>query len=59
LLAKELITDNVPFYGLRTKGQTALNWMELFRISHLPVVKEEEYLGLISDKIIYDFNLNG
>lgn len=38
-------------------GQTALNWMDLFKVSHLPVVKNSEYIGLISDKYIYDNNL--
>jgi acetoin utilization protein AcuB len=32
--------------------------MELFKVSHLPVVKDDEYLGLISDKFIGDLNLN-
>lgn len=32
--------------------------MEIFRISHLPVVDNHEYLGLIADKTIYDLNLN-
>lgn len=32
--------------------------MEIFRISHLPVVDNHQYLGLISDKSIYDLNLN-
>jgi CBS domain-containing protein len=31
--------------------------MEIFRISHLPVVGGHEYVGLISDKSIYDLNL--
>jgi len=31
--------------------------MEIFRISHLPVVDDHEYIGLISDKSIYDLNL--
>ncbi len=31
--------------------------MEIFRISHLPVVDNHEYVGLISDKSIYDLNL--
>ena len=31
--------------------------MESFRISHLPLVRGKEYLGLISDKDIYDFDL--
>jgi acetoin utilization protein AcuB len=58
LLAKELITDIIPVLKPEDKGQTALNLMDTFRVSHLPVVKEDEYLGLISDKFIYDLNLN-
>lgn len=32
--------------------------MEIFRISHLALVDNHEYLGLIADKTIYDLNLN-
>jgi predicted transcriptional regulator len=31
--------------------------MEIFRISHLPVVDGKRLLGVISDKIIYDLNI--
>lgn len=31
----------------------ALNWMELFRVSHLPMAKGETYLGLVADELIY------
>ena len=57
MLAKELITVDVPVLRPEDTGSAALNLMELFRLSHLPVVKEDEYLGLISDKIIDDLNL--
>jgi CBS domain-containing protein len=30
--------------------------MEIFRISHLPIVNNQEFLGLISDTDIYDMN---
>ena len=30
--------------------------MEIFRVSHLPIVNEHDYLGLISDSDIYDLN---
>ncbi|WP_423127301.1 CBS domain-containing protein [Gaoshiqia sp. Z1-71] len=56
-MAKELISDVIPSLRLTDNGQKALNWMEIFRISHLPVVDNHEYLGLISDKSIYDLNL--
>lgn len=31
--------------------------MDVFRVSHIPVVDDSKYLGLLSDKIIYDLNL--
>jgi CBS domain-containing protein len=58
LLASELISDVIPSLRLTDTGQKALNWMEIFRISHLPIVDNHRYVGLISDKTIYDLNLN-
>ena len=57
MLAKELISDVVPVIRTSETGTKALNWMEIFRISHLPVVNNEDFLGLISDTDIYDLNL--
>ena len=31
--------------------------MEVFRVSHLPIVNNQEFLGLISDTDIYDLNM--
>ncbi len=31
--------------------------MDVFRISHLPVVEGRHYYGLVSDKMVYDLNL--
>lgn len=39
------------------KGKKALNAMDVYRVSHIPVVNGSKYLGLVSDKIIYDLNL--
>ncbi len=57
MLAKELISDVVPVIRTSETGNKALSWMEIFRISHLPVVNNEDFLGLISDTDIYDLNL--
>lgn len=56
MLAKNLISDVVP--GLKTSdtGVQALNWMEIFRVKHLPIVNHKQFLGLISDQDIYDLN---
>lgn len=56
MLAKELISDVVSALKTSDSGQTALNWMDVFRISHLPIVNNHDFLGLISDTDIYDLN---
>ena len=58
MLAKNLISEAVPVIKLSDTGQKALACMEIFRISHLPVVQEKAYIGLISDRFIEDLNLN-
>lgn len=57
MLAKELISDVVPSLKTSDTGVKALSYMEVFRISHLPIVNHFEFLGLISDKDIYDLNM--
>jgi acetoin utilization protein AcuB len=54
--AKDLISEVIPSLKTSDTGQTALNWMEIFRISHLPIVNNQDFLGLISDTDIYDMN---
>jgi Mg/Co/Ni transporter MgtE len=56
MVAKDLISEVIPALKTSDIGQTALNWMEIFRISHLPIVNNQEFLGLISDADIYDMN---
>lgn len=56
MVAKDLISDVVPPLKTSDSGQTALNLMEIFRISHLPIVNNMDFLGLISDSDIYDMN---
>lgn len=57
MIAKHLISDVVPALRKTDKGQKALNLMDVFRISHLPLVDDDQYLGIISDKMIYDLDL--
>ena len=56
MIAKDLISEVIPSLKTSDTGQTALNWMEIFRISHLPIVNNLDFLGLISDTDIYDMN---
>jgi len=59
MVAKDLISEVIPSLKTSDLGQTALNWMEIFRVSHLPIVNNQDFLGLISDVDIYDMNQPG
>ncbi len=56
MLAKDLLSEVVPALRTSDTGLDALGWMETFRVSHLPIVNNRVFLGLISDSDIYDFN---
>ena len=57
MLAENLISDVVISVKSSENGQIALNLMDLYRVSHIPVVDDSEYLGLVSDKLIFDLNI--
>jgi CBS domain-containing protein len=57
LLAEKLISDSLTSVKSTDKGKKALNSMDVYRVSHIPVVNGSKYMGLVSDKIIYDLNL--
>jgi predicted transcriptional regulator len=56
MLAHELITDEVPPLKPTDTGKKVLDWMEDFRISHLPVVNKKEFIGLVSYSDLLDIN---
>ena len=53
MIASEMISNVVPVLKRTDTCMQALNWMELFRVSHLPVVEDGRYIGLLSDEAIY------
>lgn len=57
MLAEKLISDSLTSVNSAETGRKALNHMDVYRVSHIPVVNESKYLGLVSDKLIYDLNL--
>jgi predicted transcriptional regulator len=57
MLAQDLITDEIPPLKTSDTGLMAINWMDEFKVSHLPIVHNNEYLGLISDTDILDMNI--
>ncbi len=56
MIAKNLITDGIMPLKTSDTGRTALSWMEEYKVSHLPIVNNQEFLGLISELDIYDLD---
>lgn len=56
MLAKDLISVEIPSVKTSDTGKTALQLMEYYRISHIPIVNHLDFLGLISESDIYDQN---
>lgn len=54
--ALELISDNIPALKTSDTGEEALNMMELFRVSHLPIINTNMLLGIVADEDIYNLS---
>ena len=52
--AFELISEEIPPLKHTDTGDVALQWMEEFKVSHLPVLKNENFVGLVSESDLYD-----
>lgn len=56
MIARELITNDVPPIRSTETVEKALNWLDEFKVTHLAVVDGTEYLGLVSEDILFDAN---
>lgn len=56
MLAQDLMTDDIPPLKTSDSGVKALAWMDELRVSHLPIVNNVAFLGLISENDILDLN---
>ena len=52
MLAKDLIESAVIPLKTSDTGAMALQWMDEYKVSHLPIVNNEEFLGLIAESDI-------
>lgn len=52
MIAEELINQMIPALKPADSVEQALTWMEEFKVHQLPVVKRDEYLGLVSEDAI-------
>ena len=53
---KELLSETIAPLNPTDSAAFALGIMDEFKISHLPIVQNATFLGLISDTDIYNFN---
>lgn len=56
MIARQLITDEIIPLKTSDTGTDALNWMDEYKVSHLPIVNNELLLGIISEQDIYNIN---
>lgn len=54
MIAIDLITYDIPPLVHTDTGEKALIWMDEFKVSHLPVLKNGNFVGLISETHILD-----
>ena len=54
MIGSELITDDIPPLKHTDTGETALQWMDEFKVRHLSVLKNESFVGLVSENDLLD-----
>ncbi|MFT6501620.1 MAG: CBS domain-containing protein [Crocinitomicaceae bacterium] len=52
--ALSLITEDIPPLTHNDTGERALHWMDEFKVSHLPVLKDGNFVGVISETEVLD-----
>src|SRR5438105_2561695 len=55
MIARDLVNDSYPPLKLSDTGLKAINWLEEFRMEHLPIVDGLNYIGLASEEDILRF----
>ena len=54
MIAIQLINDEIPPLMHSDTAEKALNWMDEFKVSHLPVLKNGNFVGLVSENDLLD-----
>jgi acetoin utilization protein AcuB len=55
MIAEELITQMIPPLKTSDSVEKAVRWMEEFRVNQLPVVKNRQYLGMVTEEDTLEF----
>ncbi|WP_026461830.1 CBS domain-containing protein [Adhaeribacter aquaticus] len=56
MIAEELINQMIPPLKSTDTVDKAVRWMEEFRVNQLPVVKNRQYVGLVSESALLENN---
>lgn len=56
MIAKDLIKANIIPLKTSDTGLDAIAWMDEYRVSHMPIVNNIDFLGLISEQDVYSLN---
>ncbi len=56
MLTVELINSNIPRLTLQDAVSKALQLVNDYRVTHLPIVQDEKYLGLVSEDDLLDMD---
>lgn len=54
MIGIELISEEIPPLKHTDSGEVALHWMEEFKVRHLPVMKFDNFVGLLSEDDVLD-----
>ncbi len=54
--SKELMTNDLPQLSLHDSGNKAMQLMNEFRVFHLPILSREDYIALVSEDDILDWD---
>jgi CBS domain-containing protein len=57
MLVKDLISDEIPFATLNDSCQTVSQWLDEFKMTHLPVVNDAGlFAGIITEMALYEID---
>ena len=56
MIAEHILSNDIPPLMTSDSGLKAVAWMEEFRVNHLPIVNNRQFLGMISEDDIFELN---
>lgn len=58
MIANQIISNTLSPLKTSDTGEQALTMMNLFHVRHLPIVNNEQFLGIVSEEDLLDHDLN-